>query len=242
MPSPDVATGAPTVHADGEAMAASLTETLTADLARAIAERGEAVIAVSGGSTPAALYRRLARADLDWSLVTVVLVDERWVDPGEAGSNESFVRDTLLTGPAARARFVGLKTPDPSPLDAVDAVEKRLEGIARAPDVVVLGMGPDGHTASWFPRAQGLDRALTRNGARVAAIQAAQTDVTGPHIQRMTLTFGAIAGARRLVLMIAGRAKRDALDLALQDGPVADMPVRALLRDPALPLEIHWTE
>lgn len=241
MPSPTDAAPV-TVHADAGAMAESLAQSVAADLARAVAERGEAVFAVSGGSTPAALYRELSKAAIDWPRVTVVLVDERWVDPGEAGSNESFVRKTLLTGPAANAGFVGLKTPDLSPLEAVDAVERRLEGVPHAPDIVILGMGPDGHTASWFPRAQGLDRALTRNGTRVAAVQAAQTDVTGPHTQRMTLTFGAVAQARRLVLMISGRSKRDALEQALQDGPVADMPVRALLRDEDLPLEIHWTD
>jgi 6-phosphogluconolactonase len=103
-------------------------------------------------------------------------------------------------------------------------------------------MGPDGHTASWFPRAQGLDQALSRNGAKVAAVKADETDVTGRHTQRMTLTLGAIAGASRILLMIAGSAKRDALERALQDGPVADLPVRAVLRARDLPLEIHWTD
>lgn len=230
-----------TVHADADAMASRLCATIRDDLARAIAQRGRAVLAVSGGSTPAGLYRELSGSDLDWSRVSVVLVDERWVDPGEAGSNETFVRETLLAGPAAAAGFFGLKTPEASPLDAVEEVEARLAGLD-VPDVVVLGMGPDGHTASWFPRAQGLDRALSLHGAKVAAVQAAQTDVTGPHVQRMTLTLGAIAQAKRIVLMIAGAAKRDTLERALTEGPEADLPVRAILRDAAMPLEIHWTD
>ncbi|WP_203291571.1 6-phosphogluconolactonase [Maricaulis parjimensis] len=230
-----------TVHETGEDMAALLADRIRDDLSRALLERGTAVIAVSGGSTPAALYRRLSQADLDWSRVTIVLVDERWVDFDAPGSNAYFIHDTLLQGPAEKARFIGLKTSAETPLDAQDEVESRLDGIG-VPDVVVLGMGADGHTASWFPRAQGLDAALSRSGRRVAAVQAAQTDVTGPHTQRMTLTLGAIAGAGRIVLMMAGASKREALERAVEPGPIADQPVRALLRAGDVALEIHWTE
>ena len=231
-----------TEHPDMMAMTDVLAVEVEGLLAQAIADRGAAVLAVSGGSTPAPLYRRLANAPLDWSRITVVLVDERWVDSDDAGSNERFVRETLLTGRAADAGFVGLKTSAGSPLDAVDEVEARLRGLAYAPDVAILGMGVDGHTASWFPRARGLDRALSRTGGRVAAIQADRTDVTGAHTERMTLTFAVLAAARRLILMISGAAKRETLLQAVKDGPVADMPVRALLRDTTLPVEIHWTE
>ena len=230
-----------TVHPDADTMAERLAATLRDDLARTLAQKGEAVIAVSGGSTPAALYRKLADARLDWSRVTIVLVDERWVDPGEPGSNQTFVEQTLLSGQASKARFIGLKTAAETPLDGVEEVEARLADTGK-PDIVILGMGPDGHTASWFPRAQGLDQALSRNGAMVAAVKADETDVTGRHTQRMTLTLGAIADASRILLMIAGAAKRDALERALQDGPVADLPVRAVLRARDLPLDIHWTD
>jgi 6-phosphogluconolactonase len=230
-----------TEHADGEAMASLLADRIRDDLSRALLERGTAVLAVSGGSTPAALYKRLSGADIDWTRVTIVLVDERWVDFDAPGSNAHFIHDTLLQGAAAKAQFIGLKTAAETPLDARDEVEARLADIGE-PDVVVLGMGADGHTASWFPRAQGLDAALSMSGPRIAAVQAAQTDVTGPHTQRMTLTLGAIAPAERIVLMISGASKREALERALQDGPVADQPVRALLRARDLPLEVHWTE
>ncbi len=241
MASPAETTVPFTLHADGEAMAALLADRIRDDLSRALLERGTAVLAVSGGSTPAALYKRLSGADIDWTRVTIVLVDERWVDFDAPGSNARFIHDTLLQGPAAKARFIGLKTPAETPLDAQEEVEARLADVG-APAVVVLGLGADGHTASWFPRAQGLDLALSRNGRRVAAVQAAQTDVTGPHVLRMTLTLGAIAPAGRIVLMIAGAGKREAFERALKDGPVADQPVRALLRAGGLPLEVHWTE
>ena len=198
------------------------------------------MLAVSGGSTPADLYRTLSQAELDWPRITVLLVDERWVNPGEAGSNARFVHDTLLQDAALGARFVGLKTPAASPFDAVAALEPEIAALG-PPDVAILGMGADGHTASWFPNARGLGEALSPDGAAVAAIEARPSEVTGEHLLRMTLTRAALARAGRLVLMMRGEDKRDALEAALGAGDIADMPVRALLRDDALPLDIHWT-
>ena len=241
MPSStETLTGRVTEHDDMSAMTAELAARVIADLEAALKVRGKAVLAVSGGSTPADLYRTLSQAELDWPRITVLLVDERWVNPGEAGSNARFVHDTLLQDAASAARFVGLKTPAASPFDAVAALKPEIAALG-PPDVAILGMGADGHTASWFPHARGLDRALEQDGATIAAIEARPSDVTGDHLQRMTLTRVALARAGRLILMIRGADKRAALEAALREGDIADMPVRALLRDDALPLDIHWT-
>lgn len=225
---------------DREALTETLGQRAVALIQAAIADRGRAVIAVSGGSTPRPLYEFLSGQDLDWSRVTVVLVDERWVDPGQSGSNESFVLDSLLQGPAARANFVGLKTAGDTPLEGLEEARLRLDALKLPFDLVLLGLGPDGHTASWFPRAHGLDDALTRGASRVAAVKAHQTEVTGKHVQRITLTRSALDGAGAVWMMITGEAKREAWQRVVSPGPVADLPARALLRDPALPLEIHW--
>ncbi|WP_291841985.1 6-phosphogluconolactonase [Maricaulis sp.] len=230
-----------TEHADKAAMAQALAGPITRALSAAIAARGKAVFAVSGGSTPEALYKTLADTDLDWSKVTVVLVDERWVEPGTPGSNESFLASTLMTGKAAAARLVGLKAPGDTPIDGLADITDRLADIAFPPDVVILGMGEDGHTASWFPRADGLDAALAESGPPVAAIRAKQTAVTGALTDRITLTRAALAGAGMSLLLLAGESKKRALEAALADGPVADMPVRALLRSDQDRPDIHWT-
>lgn len=227
-------------HASVPAMADTLAREIVARLAKAVAERGEASLAVSGGSTPKPLYQRLSVADLDWSKVTIVLVDDRWVEPGEAGSNEDFVRDSLLRNKVVAAKFIGLKTPGLKPADGLAAAESRLTDLPLPLDVSVLGMGNDGHTASWFPDAVGLDNCLNSERALLAAVRAERSEVTGDHLDRITLTRRPIARSGAIYLMVNGEAKRETLAAAAAGSDVAAMPVRSLLQDDTLPLSIHW--
>jgi 6-phosphogluconolactonase len=215
--------------ASAAAMAARLADMIEAQLARAIAERGAASFAISGGSTPAGLYKALSARALDWSRVTAVLVDERWVAPGEEGSNETFIRKTLMQNQAAALNLVGLWSDAPTPAQGLATAAARLEGMSQPFDAVVLGMGPDGHTASWFPYADGLGDAL-HSEKPLCAVDAQQSNVTGKHVRRMTLTLDAVKSARFIALMIAGEEKRNAYIKALEDGPVEAMPVRAILK------------
>jgi len=211
------------------AMAGRLADVIEAHLGRSLAERGSASFAVSGGSTPADLYRELSTRSLDWSNVRVVPVDERWVPPGTVGSNETLVRSTLIQNRAADAVFIGLWTGATSPAAGLEEGERRLDAVRFPLDVVVLGMGVDGHTASWFPDCAGLKGALAERGSRLAAITAKPSDVTGEYLDRMTFTLGAIRGAKEIALMISGNEKRAIFEKALDDGAVNDMPVRAIL-------------
>lgn len=242
MDEPHTPDGAPALHAfaDADSAARALSGRIEAALRAALADRGQASLMVSGGSSPAPLYRRLSQADLDWRRVSIVLADERWVAPGAPGSNEDFLRATLLQGPAAAACFIGLKTPHARAVDAVATLNARLEAAPHPFDAAVLGMGTDGHTLSWFPQADGLDAALATDQGWAAAITAPESAVTGPYVERMTLTRAALAGVRVCALVIAGAAKRQAFDQAAGPGPVAAMPVRALMRDPDLDLQTYW--
>lgn len=211
-------------------MAVRLAGDIADRLRRAVEERGRAAMALSGGSTPADLYEALSQCDLDWSRVTAALVDERWVAPGEEGSNESFIRSKLQQNKAADVHLLGLWSDARSPVEGLAAAEERYDAIKSPFDVVVLGMGPDGHAASWFPNAMGLEGALSISGPRLAPVRAKKSAVTGDHLDRLTLALGAVSEARFICLLMTGAEKRGVFEQALQDGPAEEMPVRAIIR------------
>ncbi len=225
---------------DAESAARTVAAVIRTRLCEGLARRGRASLVVSGGSSPKRLYEHVSMADLDWSCVHIVLADERWVDPGAPGSNERFIRATLLQNRATQAVFVGLKTEHNHPGQALAGLEARLQTAPAPFDAVVLGMGTDGHTLSWFPDADGLVSALDPEAGCVASITAQPSPATGPFVERVTLTRKALKGARFCALLINGSDKRRVLQIAENPGEVSSMPVRAVLRDTALDLQTYW--
>ena len=205
-----------------EELAETLARDVAEELARAIEAKGKATLAVSGGTTPRLFFEKLSEADLPWHRVTVTLVDERQVPETSERSNARLVRTHLLANRAAAARFVPLSGND----QAAEA----------APfDVVVLGMGSDGHTASIFPGADRLAEALDADTTeRLIEISA-----PGAGEPRITFTLPVIEQAGRLKLHIEGMEKKSVLDKALDDGPTEEMPVRAVLRG-STPVTLYW--
>lgn len=217
-----------------QALAAQIAE----DLDQAVQKNGHASLAVSGGSTPALLFSMLSDRDIAWSKVTVTLVDERWVGDTDPRSNAKLVKGTLLNGKAQKATFLPLFNGNKTPETGADDLEAELgKSVSWPLDVAVLGMGTDAHTASFFPGGDRLGAALDENGSkRVTGMRAA-----GAGEPRITLTLPVLLAAHRLVLHIEGEEKRHVLDQALQEGPVEDMPVRAVLRGARHePLDIYW--
>lgn len=220
---------APMIH-DGGDMVANAARAIESVLRQAVVTRGTASLMVSGGSSPKPLYARLSHADLDWSKVTISLVDERWVDPGQAGSNEDFIRENLIQNEAAAAKFFGLKTSHPSVAKGLKSAEAKFKTVSRPFDVCVMGMGSDAHTASWFPNSKGLDAALSfENENILCAVDAAGAPVAGNHPHRITLTLRAVLDSHCVVLFIPGEAKREVFDSAASK-PLSNAPVQALLR------------
>lgn len=217
---------------DRQQLAEALADAVAGNLKAGVAERGAASLAVSGGSTPAKFFKALSeRGDVPWNKVTVTLVDERWVDESSDRSNGRLVKANLLQGSAAAATFVPLYQGGTEP-DAVLA--GTAQGKVPSPfDAVILGMGNDGHTASFFPGGDTLREALTVEGP-VIAIRA-----PGAGEPRVTLTLKRLLATRALYLHIEGEGKVETLKQAEAEGPVEDMPVRATLRQTQTPLSIY---
>ena len=214
-----------------------LAQQIAQALRSAITARGQATLAVSGGKSPIAMFERLREQALDWSKVTVLLVDERCVPHSHADSNTALVREYLLQGPAAAASFATLFDTVPADLndaalhDLVAVANQRLRAIAFPLDVVVLGMGEDGHTASLFPAAPGLAQALASAGP-MAGVRPA----TAPHA-RLTLTLPVLLAARHLHLSLAGAVKRQVFEEAKRTSNPA-LPISLLLNHPACTVQV----
>ena len=189
-----------------DAPVAAAVEHIAERLGAAIAARGGAVLMLSGGSSPRPVHEALSKVDLDWSKVRVGLVDER-MDP--AGSNAVFVVDSLFRNRARAATFVGIH--EGGYADMTPA------------DVSVLGMGTDGHTASWFPDSPDLEAALDMDNDRtVMRVDAEGCEGAGGFPQRLTLTRAAVLAARDILLFIPGAKKREVF-LNREGLPVASL-------------------
>lgn len=213
------------------AAAETLARHVAADLAAAIGRRGHAVLAVSGGRSPVPFLQALSAEVLDWSRVCVTLVDERVVAPDHADSNAALVRDYLLQGAAADATF----RPLVSVAANVDAELAQAAAQWQTPDVVVLGMGEDGHTASLFPDAANLAEGLDpANSAALLAVVPPEA----PHT-RISMTLAEILRSGKLYLAIAGDNKRRVLEHASRTLSAAQ-PVSHLLQQTENPLHVYW--
>lgn len=221
---------------DRAALDQQLCNEIAAQLRSTLAQRDRASLVVSGGSTPIGLFEALSQQQLDWSRVIVTLADERWVGCYSADSNERLVRQHLLQNQAAVARFIGLKTAAVNPEAGAEQCQQLLSELPGTLDVVILGMGEDGHTASFFPGADALASALDPHSSQDCL---ALTPLTAPHA-RMTLSLARLLRCGQLYLHLCGEAKLPVLERAMQSGPVEEMPVRAILRQTQSPLAIYW--
>ncbi|MFC3653102.1 6-phosphogluconolactonase [Dyella humi] len=218
---------------DGQTLAKALSTSIASKLREAIDARGEALIAVSGGSTPKRLFEALSNEALDWSRVTVTLVDERWVPDTDERSNARLVASLLLQHKAADAEFVPLYVETPTPEAGIGEARARVAAMRQPFDVIVLGMGPDGHTASFFPGGDRLSEALdASNTALVLPMRA-----PGAGEPRITFTLPVLLKARSLYLHVQGDDKRDVL--AQAEKPGSALPVAHVLQADR-PLDIYW--
>jgi 6-phosphogluconolactonase len=216
-------------------LAKTLAATIAGKLSAAIDKGGTGFIAVSGGSTPALLFAELSKAAIDWKKVTVTLIDERLVPADQPRSNAKLVADRLLQGPASAATFVPLYHGTD---DGDEAAERARAELAKLPwplDVAILGMGPDGHTASFFPDAPDVAELLAADADKL--VLPVESVTAKEH--RLTLTLGRIVEAGFLALHIEGPDKRQVLDRVLAG---EKLPIGMAIEASPRPMEIFWAE
>lgn len=220
-----------------DALNNALSDDIACTLRAAIAARGQASLVVSGGRTPRALFNRLSLQNLAWCQVTITLADERWVEPHAHASNERLVRVELLRNRAADACFIGLKSSADSAASSAMDSWRMLAQIPRPFDLVLLGMGDDGHTASLFPASAAIATAL--DGSLQPACVAMQAPVA-PH-ERLSLNLAALLETRRIVLHIQGANKWQVYQMARAAGEAVAVPIRAVLRQALVPIDVYWS-
>lgn len=217
-------------------LADALADRVAAVLGDGIATRGRASLAVSGGSTPGLFFDALSTRDLDWEKVDVTLVDERFVPPDHPRSNHALVAARLLQNRAAKARFVPLYHPAADAEAAAHLAAAATDQLSKPFDVVILGMGNDGHTASFFPGGNHLQAAIDARQTQPVLTMEAE----GAGETRLTFTLSRLSHARLLALHIEGAEKRSVLEKAADGRDEAEMPVRAMLRRAGTEIEIYW--
>lgn len=222
-----------------EALPAALAHDIATRLQAAIDARGQALLVVSGGKSPIALFQALRVLPIPWDKVTITLADERCVPNSHSDSNANLVRNHLLEGLATAALLVpmipdGQALTTPARLAAYATHALRTLGDA---DVLVLGMGTDGHTASLFPDAPNLPLAMDlMQSPACVAIDLLHPPANAPYA-RITQNLSMLLTARHIVLPISGDDKQAVLTRA-RTAPSMALPVSKLLHQDRAPLTL----
>ena len=214
----------------------SLSASILANLQKAINEKGKASLLVSGGSTPKPLFEKLSKTPFAWEKVSVGLCDERWVDTFREESNEHLVKKYLLQKGAAKARFIGMYEKGKDIYTAQKSCSLKMQEMLSPFDVIILGMGSDGHTASLFPENEKLEEAFDlKNQNFCIAIE----PMTAP-FSRMSLTLRAILSAKHIYIHFEGEEKMAVYKEAIAGEDIYTMPIRSVLNQDIKSVEVFY--
>ncbi len=222
---------------DAAEMAAAVAGDLQFVIESALDARGGAVIALSGGKTPVPIYAKLAEAKLDWKRVTIIPGDDRIVPLGDPLSNATMLGKAFIP---AGARVIPLVSDKAADYRAAGrAADARVADLHWPLDLVLLGVGGDGHTASIFP---GPDYDEALNGPRERRALGVMPDPLPKEapVPRVTLSRAAITSAKALTIAVTGQDKRDVIERAIEQGPGSTYPIGRVLAEAELPVDIHW--
>ena len=206
-------------------------------LANAIKSKGKASIAVSGGSTPKGFFTLLSQKDIAWDQVTITLADERWVDISSDASNTRLVHENLMVNNAKKAHFFHIKQGEELNAEVLSDLIFAADSKFLPFDVLILGMGEDGHTASLFPCSDQIDSCFAMSTASLLKVK----PTTAPH-DRITFSFKCLIASKNIFLHICGDNKKPVLDKALSGDNVKEMPIRGFLQHPTVNTNVYWAE
>lgn len=231
--------------ADAESLADNLAGELVVKLADAISRKGIAVMALSGGSTPKPLFKALADHDVDWSKVVITLVDERWVPETHELSNAAFMQRYLLDALLETVRFVPLYQPAenveasyPAVLGNYCVATSSSMDAPRPFDIVILGMGGDGHTASFFPDADNVAELVDpESPALLLSCESPSTQVP-----RITWSLPALLNTQFLALHFTGAQKRQVFEQACAGTDATELPIRSAIFQNKIPLQVYYAD
>ncbi len=219
-------------YPDREMMMMDLANKMAGEINGHLMSNDTATLAVPGGTTPGPVFDALCGVNLDWSRVRVLLTDERWVPPNSDRSNTRLLRSRLLVDHAAAATLVPMYADTPEPEDCIEALGTGVAAVLPI-SVLLLGMGEDMHTASLFPRAEGLEAALSPKAPPLLPIRTLDQPEA-----RLTLTAPVLKAAMSIHLLLTGSKKREALERAQRESNPMTAPATAVLGDAT----IHWAE
>ena len=198
------------------------------------------LLGVSGGSTPMPIYQALAQKELAWNRIKLLLVDERWVPSNHVDSNERNIREAFSENAEAEKNIIGLRSDKADLETAAIAADQKLAAMNEALDVVVLGMGEDGHFASLFPGSKQFDNAISVTGSRFVLPISPMPD-HAPH-SRLSMSLAYIQRAKRIILAINGEKKKLVLQQAIAEGDEHHLPIAALFKTNSPTVEIYWSK
>ncbi len=226
-------------YEDGDELAEAVAGDVAFIIESAIDARGSAVIALAGGSTPKPILEKLAEAKLDWKRVTIIPTDERVVAMTDPLSNVAMLARIFLPKGARVIPLVSEKAADYKAAGA--AASSRLTDFHWPLDLVWLGVGKDGHTASIFPGPDYDDALNAPTERRMVGVMPDPLPEDAP-VARITLTRAAIQAAKTIIIVITGDDKKVAVERAIKDGDSSPLPIGRVLAGLETPVDIHWAE